>query len=168
MVQGSGSLNFPKIFRKISLILAIKLKPFRVSIPYFFTVQGPHPLFILTLWSSPWLLPSTIVYYQDQFVRIFTWKETLARSTETQFVDFCYIVKKLVTKRSEGQTLKKVLTEKTECIPLTMLVNKYSDQYSNITLAAFCSGLSLIPSLGFKPFRVPIPYFCYNLQGCPI
>ena len=38
--QGSLSLNFPKIFRKLSLNLSLVSEPFRVSIPYFGKVQG--------------------------------------------------------------------------------------------------------------------------------
>ena len=44
MLQGSGSLNFLKNFRKMSLKSSLKLQLFRVCIPSFFCLEGSHSL----------------------------------------------------------------------------------------------------------------------------
>ena len=66
MVQGSGSLNFPKNFRKMSLKSSLKLQLFRVCIPYFFALRVLIPYLYQFLGGF-----LTVMYtYIDQWVLI--------------------------------------------------------------------------------------------------
>ena len=50
VIRGSASLNFSKIFGKSSLNLSLNFGSFEVPIPYFFQLQGSHPLFECCRW----------------------------------------------------------------------------------------------------------------------